>query len=248
MPSYLRAIKDWKKDTERLRKPEPWHRQKISSFTRNNIAELKAKMGLPEQYSIVAPGLTDVASSPPEGCHTFFVDQVDMGLRLPLPSFIADLCHHFRISPSQLAPNSYSLLLSVAIVLKFLGFPVSITSLLGIVKINRKTKSKFYFSTVGVKEFVTGYPSSHKGWMSKFFFVRHLSEEENAWPCDMSWSESADPRSPPPPEGHRIREQLIERLGDIQFMIPELIKEDLLCYFGFSPRKVLLEEDLGTSF
>ncbi|KZV51402.1 hypothetical protein F511_20566 [Dorcoceras hygrometricum] len=66
-----------------------------------------------DHYEIVIPVAENRAHLPPEGYHTFYLNQLEMGLRFPVPRFIQTLCDHFKVSPSQLTPNSYSSLLAL---------------------------------------------------------------------------------------------------------------------------------------
>ncbi|KZV26129.1 hypothetical protein F511_13589 [Dorcoceras hygrometricum] len=47
-----------------------------------------------DQYEVLIPLPKDRAHLPPEGYHTFYMNQLEMGLRFPVPRFIQDLCDH----------------------------------------------------------------------------------------------------------------------------------------------------------
>ncbi|KZT75436.1 hypothetical protein F511_47539 [Dorcoceras hygrometricum] len=126
-----------------------------------------------------------------------------MGLRFPLPRFIAELCQHIKISPSQLAPNSYSFLLSLAILLRYLNLPLVPYVLMQLIKIKWLGPGKFYLSHKGDHAFIKGNPSSHKGWMSRFFFVKRVDRKRDPWKCDMSWRDNIFTLIPELPSGHR---------------------------------------------
>ncbi|KZV19133.1 hypothetical protein F511_41946 [Dorcoceras hygrometricum] len=42
------------------------------------------------------PVTEDRAHLPPEGYHTFYLNHLEMGLRLPVPRFIQNLCDHYK--------------------------------------------------------------------------------------------------------------------------------------------------------
>ncbi|KZV46125.1 hypothetical protein F511_31280 [Dorcoceras hygrometricum] len=143
-----------------------WYEIKASTLKESDISYVKDKAGITSLYEVVIPHIHARAHRPPAGFHTFYINQIDRGLRFPLPTFIASLCHYIGVSPSQLAPNSYSSLLSLGILLKFHGIPLSTYVLMQLVTIKRLGPGKFYISNKKEFGFVGGNPSSHKGWMS----------------------------------------------------------------------------------
>ncbi|KZV15945.1 hypothetical protein F511_25362 [Dorcoceras hygrometricum] len=109
-----------------------------------------------------------------------------MGLRFPLPRFIAALYQHIKISPSQLAPNSYSFILALGVLLRYHNIPLVPYVLMQPVQVKRLGSRKFYLSQKGDHAFIKGNPSFHKGWMSRFFFVKWVGKKRDPWKCDMS--------------------------------------------------------------
>ncbi|KZV24778.1 hypothetical protein F511_34207 [Dorcoceras hygrometricum] len=77
-----------------------------------------------DKFEVVLPGPEEMAHRPPPGFHTFYINQLEMGLRFPIRRFISYLCQHIKVSPSQLAPNSYSFLLALAILLSYYNIPL----------------------------------------------------------------------------------------------------------------------------
>ncbi|KZV45160.1 hypothetical protein F511_11760 [Dorcoceras hygrometricum] len=102
----------------------PWYEEKSSNLRSSDISFIKEKGGMSDRFEVVIPNPNERAHRPPRGFHSFYINQLEMGLRFPLPRFIADLCQHIKISPSQLAPNSYSFLLSLAILLRYHNLPL----------------------------------------------------------------------------------------------------------------------------
>ncbi|KZV53653.1 hypothetical protein F511_39724 [Dorcoceras hygrometricum] len=86
--------------------------------------------------------------------------------------FIVALCHHIKIIPSQLASNSYSFLLALAVLLSYHKLPLIPYVLMQLVQIKMLGLGKFYISHKGDHTFIKGNPSSHKGWMSSSCFPR----------------------------------------------------------------------------
>ncbi|KZV54789.1 hypothetical protein F511_04411 [Dorcoceras hygrometricum] len=132
------------------------------------------------------------AHRPPDAFHTFYINQIDRGLRFPIPKFISGLCDHLEVSLSQLTPNSFSSLLSLGILLRFHRVPISTYTLMQLIQIKRLGPGKFYISNKKELEFIGGNPSSHKGWMSRYFFIKCISSRENPWGCNMSWMIKAE--------------------------------------------------------
>ncbi|KZV30146.1 hypothetical protein F511_21941 [Dorcoceras hygrometricum] len=162
-----------------LAEGRPWYEIKASLLQEYDKALIRDLSGMSDQYDILIPLPEDRAHLSPEGYHTFYINQLEMGLRFPVPRFIQSLCDHLRVSPSQLTPNSYS-------------------SLLGI-----------------------------------------------AWYCDMSWAEKPTKRVLPPPVQEYNPIPFIKDPCTKCFNARDLIREDLLCHFGFSRKGVAVEGDLA---
>ncbi|KZV52541.1 hypothetical protein F511_29726 [Dorcoceras hygrometricum] len=224
-----------------------WYEIKASTLKESDISYVKDKAGITSLYEVVIPHIHARAHRPPAGFHTFYINQIDRGLRFPLPTFIASLCHYIGVSPSQLAPNSYSSLLSLGILLKFHGIPLSTYVLMQLVTIKKLGPGKFYISNKKEFGFVGGNPSSHKGWMSRYFFIRRISGRENFWGCDMSWRDNAHTSPPSPPEQKPNLTKFLEAMRGKCFNAQQLIEEDLLCFFNFSRKKARLVGKLGTA-
>ncbi|KZV50662.1 hypothetical protein F511_29715 [Dorcoceras hygrometricum] len=222
----------------------PWYEDKSSNLRSSDISFIKEKGGMFDSFEVMIPGLNERAHRPPRGFHSFYINQLDMGLRYPLPRFIADLCQHIKISPSQLAPNSYSFLLSLAILLRFHNLPLVPYVLMQLIKIKRLGPGKFYLSHKGDHAFIKGNPSSHKGWMSRFFFVRRVDRKRDPWKCDMSWRDNIFTFTPRTPERSPNLTSFLDAMREKSYNAPELIQEDLLCALGFSRRGVELVGDL----
>ncbi|KZV20947.1 hypothetical protein F511_40096 [Dorcoceras hygrometricum] len=115
----------------------PWYEEKSSNLRSSDISFIKENGGMSDSFEVMIPGLNERAHRPPRGFHSFYINQLEMGLRFPLPRFIADLCQHIKISPSQLAPNSYSFLLSLVILLRYHNLPRVPYVLMQLIKIKR---------------------------------------------------------------------------------------------------------------
>ncbi|KZV54490.1 hypothetical protein F511_27158 [Dorcoceras hygrometricum] len=175
-----------------------------------------------DKFEVVLPGPKERAHRPPRGFHTFYINQPEMGLRFPLPRSIASLCQHIKISPSQLAPNSYSFLLALTVLLSYYNIPLILYVLMQLVQVKRLGPGKFYPSHKGDHAFIKGNPSSHKGWMSRFFFVKRVGKKRDPWMCDMSWRDNIYTLTPSTPERSSNLASFLEAMHEQSYNAPEL--------------------------
>ncbi|KZV21960.1 hypothetical protein F511_42590 [Dorcoceras hygrometricum] len=123
-----------------------WYEIKASTLRESDIPLIRDKGGISELFEVVVSRVEARAHRPPVGFHTFYVNQIERGLRFPIPKFITSLCDHLGVSPSQLTPNSFSSLIFLGILLKFFRIPLSTYTLLRLVQIKRLGPGKFYIS------------------------------------------------------------------------------------------------------
>ncbi|KZV32301.1 hypothetical protein F511_19147 [Dorcoceras hygrometricum] len=195
------------------------------------------------KFKVVLPHTDERAHRPPPDFHTFYMNQLDMGLRFLIPRFITSLFHHIKIIPSQLAPNSYSFLLALAVLLSYHNVPLIPYVLMQLVQIKRLGPEKFYISHKGEHTFIKGNPSSHKGWMSRFFYIKRDGKRK-PWRCEMSWRDNVYTFPPRTPDRSPNHTSFLEAMRGKSYNALELIKEDLLCFFGFRRKGVELAGDL----
>ncbi|KZV38638.1 hypothetical protein F511_36073 [Dorcoceras hygrometricum] len=221
----------------------PWYEEKSSTLRISDISIIKEKGGTRGKFEVVIPHPDERAHRPPPGFHTFYMNQIEMGLRFPIPRFIVAFCRHIQLSPSQLAPNSYSFLLALAVLLSYHEIPLIPYVLMQLVQIKRLGPGKFYLSHKGDHTFIKGNPSSHKGWMSRFFYIK-CDIIRDPWRCEMHWRDSAVTLVPQTPDRASSLTPFLEAMHGKSYNAPELIKEDLLCFFKFSRKGVELVGDL----
>ncbi|KZV28575.1 hypothetical protein F511_38684 [Dorcoceras hygrometricum] len=77
-----------------LAEGRPWYEIKASLLQESDKSFIKDLSGMSDQYDILIPLPEDRAHLPPEGYHTFYINQLEMGLRFPIPRFIQSLCDH----------------------------------------------------------------------------------------------------------------------------------------------------------
>ncbi|KZV42528.1 hypothetical protein F511_30261 [Dorcoceras hygrometricum] len=113
-----------------------------------------------------------------------------------------------------------------------------------LVQVKRLGPGKFYLSHKGDRAFIKGNLSSHKGWMSWFFFVKRVGKKRDPWGCDMSWRDNMYTLTPSTPERSPNLASFLDAMRDKSYNSPELIKEYLLCLFRFSRKGVELAGNL----
>ncbi|KZV55907.1 hypothetical protein F511_20169 [Dorcoceras hygrometricum] len=123
--------------------------------------------------------------------------------------------------------------------------PLSLHLIHDMIQIRQQDVGKFFIRLKPEYGFIKGNPSSHKGWMSRYFFVRRNVREGIAWYCDMSWVENPTKRVLPPPVQEYNPIPFIKDACKKCFNARDLIREDLLCHFGFSRKGVAVEGDLA---
>ncbi|KZV50420.1 hypothetical protein F511_37377 [Dorcoceras hygrometricum] len=172
----------------------PWYEEKSSNLKLSDIATIKEKGGT-----------------------------MEMSLRFPIPRFITALCHYIKVSPSQLAPNSYSFLLALAILLSYHKFPLIPYVLMQLVQIKRLGPGKFYLSHKGDHTFIKGNPSSHKGWMSRLFYIK-CDSMRDPWRCEMHWRDNVFILSPRTPDRTPSLTPFLEAMRDERMGRAELLR------------------------
>ena len=112
-----------------------------------------------------------VVSVPKMVC--FFEVAFDNGLRFPLHPFIKGVLQHFNVCPSQLAPNSWGILVDLLAFFRDRGLGVPSVALLLYLFSPKETAEGFlYFSKhSGAPLVISNLPSSHRSWKGRYFFV-----------------------------------------------------------------------------
>ena len=109
----------------------------------------------------------------------FFEVAFENGLRFPLHPFIKGVLQHFSVCPSQLAPNSWGILVGLLAFFRDRGLDVPSVALLLYLFTPKETSEGFlYFSRrPGSPLVISDLPSSHRSWKGRYFFVSGRSWE-----------------------------------------------------------------------
>ena len=103
----------------------------------------------------------------------FFEVAFDNGLHFPLHPFIKGVLQHFKVCPSQLAPNGWGILVGLLAFFRDMGLGVPSVALLIYRFSSKETAEGFlYFSRrPGAPLVISDLPSSHRSWKGRYFFV-----------------------------------------------------------------------------
>ena len=112
-----------------------------------------------------------VVSVPKMVC--FFEVAFDNGLRFPLHPFIKGVLQHFNVSPSQLSPNGWGILVGLLVFFRDRGLGVpSVALLLYLFSAKETVEGFLYFSRrSSAPPVISDLPSSHRLWKGRYFFV-----------------------------------------------------------------------------
>lgn len=220
-----------------------WYEIAGSYLDHDRADIIRERSGMPAGFELAMPNAEDRAHEPPVGYHSFYLDQIDMGLRFPIPQTIQQFCRSYSISPSQLLPNSYAILLSLGVLIKYFGLKIRMGLLGKIVHVKRVGPGRFYVNPRPEYQFLGGHPSSHKGWPNRFFFVQ--TPLDHPWSCDMSWTDSLSRQPPTEYEFSQRETNFLATMSALCYRTTSLVKDDLLCHFGFCKKGVQIEGDIG---
>ncbi|KZV46554.1 hypothetical protein F511_42538 [Dorcoceras hygrometricum] len=93
--------------------------------------------------------------------------------------------------------------------------------LMQLVQIKRLGPGKFYLSHKG-DHFIKGNPSFHKGWMSRFFFVRRVAKKRDPWKCEMHWRDNMYTLTPRTPDRSPNLAYFLDAMRGKSIMLPSL--------------------------
>ncbi|KAK6154359.1 hypothetical protein DH2020_008607 [Rehmannia glutinosa] len=213
-----------------------------STLSQESLNNLRINAGIPDSYELCLPGPTDVPYSPPSGFACFFVEQLEAGLRFPVPDLICRISRSYGIPLTQLVPNSIRLLISFSMILQH-SQEVP-TPQLWRTFYQAKTSSTpgfFYFTSRGLAKFIDGTPSSNKYWKKRFFYI----SSPEPWPFATRWIDDL------PHQGRGVKPtpatlDLVRRLNSDPYHAQLLVESwPLLYYFRLSPKAVDLPGDLA---
>ncbi|RZR78220.1 hypothetical protein BHM03_00003496 [Ensete ventricosum] len=113
------------------------------------------------------PGQRPYSSDAPGMCIT--VDALEIGLRFPLHPLIKEYLRWWRISPGQVAPNSWRYLVMFLGECRGAGIIPTRDLFIACFRLYKSRGGYYLAARVGFR--VSGAPSNNKGWKSRYLFV-----------------------------------------------------------------------------
>ncbi|KAK6138826.1 hypothetical protein DH2020_027430 [Rehmannia glutinosa] len=214
-----------------------------SVVTAQSLYNLRRNACIPSFFKLSIPSYTDRPFRPPPQGLTFFIGQLDGGLRFPINSFFSDVSSMYKIPLNQLTPNSFRIIAGFLIITKFLSITPSTDLFFALFQVKSSTpKGLFYITARNETNFLGKYPTSNKFWKDRYFFV--ISTE--VWPFPYEWVWSLPPQQKHDPKKRPLDLQdLIHKLTAVKYDLSKIITPSLLYYSGVSPEVVPLECVIG---
>ncbi|RRT83423.1 hypothetical protein B296_00017726 [Ensete ventricosum] len=160
------------------------------TMTEGSLAVIRGRYSIPVEYGlhVPQPEQRPYSSDAPDMCIT--VDAMEADLRFPLHPLIEECLRWWRISPSQVAPNSWRYL--VVFLGECRGAGIILTRDLFMTCFRLCKSRGGYYLTARVGFRVSGAPSNNKGWKSHYLFVSGL-----VWGFRLDWSGHPIGNAPP---------------------------------------------------
>ncbi|RRT36404.1 hypothetical protein B296_00050219, partial [Ensete ventricosum] len=139
------------------------------AVTKGSLAVIRGRYSIPAEFGLHVPQPEQhpYSSDAPGMC--FSVDALEAGLRFPLHPLIEECLRWWRISPSQVAPNSWRNLVVFLGECRGAGIIPTWDLFMACFRLCKSRDD--YYLTARVDFRVNGAPSNNKGWKSGYLFV-----------------------------------------------------------------------------
>ena len=141
----------------------------------DTIFKYRDKFQFPKEVRIRFPQEGEKAChfSPGEVC--FYEAVFQCGLRFPIHPFIMELLNHFNITPGQLIPNSWRIVISCMEIWMVVteGDTIRLDEFIHLYRLKESKEYGYYELVPWVRKarIITNLPSSFRYWKSRYFFV-----------------------------------------------------------------------------
>ncbi|RWV84595.1 hypothetical protein GW17_00053681 [Ensete ventricosum] len=161
-----------------------------TAVTEGSLAVIRARYNILTEYGlhVPEPGQRPYSLDVPDMCIS--VDALEVGLRFPLHPLIEECLKWWRISPSQVAPNSWRYLVVFLGECRGAGIIPTRDLFMACFRLCKSRGGYYLTARVGFR--VSGTPSSNKGWKSHYLYVSGLG-----WGFGLSWSAHPIGNAPP---------------------------------------------------
>ncbi|XP_059668993.1 uncharacterized protein LOC132314110 [Cornus florida] len=138
-----------------------------------NLQRCRVKYSIPSSIRLHKPKPEDRCSSIRLGEVCFFESTFAAGLRFPIHPFVEEILSHLKIAPSQIAPNSWRIIIGCLIVWGKCGNGrLTVNQFLHFYYPKKKKDNFWYFQCRSKKTFIlVATHENNKGWKSRFFFI-----------------------------------------------------------------------------
>ncbi|CAD6264225.1 unnamed protein product [Miscanthus lutarioriparius] len=160
-----------------------------------SLVALCDKYGVPREFKPVPADTLrcGVCETPPQGSNALCIysDALEAGLRFPLHDFYLKLLRHYRLAPSQLAPNAWKYMAAFVLRCKDAGVQPLVSAFryffsLYAHKNGDKALEWHHFQPCASRpRLFYGTLPTRYDWKTRFFFLK--SPEGMPWKCPVAW-------------------------------------------------------------
>ncbi|RZR72450.1 hypothetical protein BHM03_00013595 [Ensete ventricosum] len=152
-----------------------------TTVTEGSLDVIRGRYSIPVEFRlhVPQPRQRPYSSDAPGMCIS--VDALEAGLLFPLHPLIEECLRWWRISPSQVAPNSWCYLIAFLGKCRGLGIFPTRDFFMTCFRLCKSRDSYYLTARVGFR--VSGVPSNNKGWKSRYLFV-----SGPIWGFRLDWS------------------------------------------------------------
>ncbi|RZS25387.1 hypothetical protein BHM03_00058578, partial [Ensete ventricosum] len=161
-----------------------------TAVTEGSLAAIRERYSIPVEYGLHVPKSRQRPYSLDAPGMCISVDALEAGFRFPLHPLIEECLRWWRVSPSQVAPNSWCYL--VVFLGECRGAGIIPTRDLFMTCFRLCKSRGGYYLTARVDFRVSGAPSSNKGWKSRYLYV-----SGPVWGFRLDWSAHPIGNAPP---------------------------------------------------
>ncbi|RZS28519.1 hypothetical protein BHM03_00062111 [Ensete ventricosum] len=151
-----------------------------TTVTEGSLAVIREQYSIPIEYGlhVLQPGQRPYSLDAPGMCIS--VDALEVGLQFPLHLLIEECLRWWRISPIQVAPNSWRYLVVFLGECRGAGIIPTRDLFMACFRLCKSQGGYYLTARVGFR--VSGAPSNNKGWKSRYLFVSGL-----VWGFRLDW-------------------------------------------------------------
>ncbi|RZR95738.1 hypothetical protein BHM03_00024611 [Ensete ventricosum] len=140
-----------------------------TTVTEGSLVVIRERYSIPTEYRLhfSQPAQRPYSLDAPDMCIS--VDALEVGLRFPLHPLIEECLRWWRISPSQVMPNSWRYLVVFLGECRGAGIIPTRDLFMACFRLCKSRGGYYLTARVGFR--VSGAPSSNKGWKSRYLYV-----------------------------------------------------------------------------